>query len=139
MRIRSRNLEVVDHPELSLTADFLGKSLLVLTEEGRSEDQIRTATSFVSSVRPYKLTELIVHALSSKPVSRQWIAQKQCQPLIGNVIVYPDSEGTLPRTVENCAIIHIDPDAHDGADRTVTIVTRGTSRNLAAWGTVTRT
>ncbi len=122
--VRYGHLMVPEYPQLTITSSCMARSRAVLALEP-FVDQIRTATGIAESLKPYVRGQLLVHALRSQAVSPMWFAQKQRQCIIGSVIAYPEAKDSSPVTLENCAIINIDMNAHDGTDPTVKITIGG--------------
>lgn len=125
--MQSKNIVLLQHPQLSLTADSMGASLATLSIGGPFIDQIATATGIVSSARPSVEARLVVSLLPSHNVESIWCAQAQRQRDIGTVIMYPDSGH--PVTLEDCFILDIDRNAYDGSKSATKLTITGSLRN----------
>lgn len=100
---------LVDHPELNVSADYLGRDGISLSFEGNSTTGIDAMTSIVMSPEPYQRSTLMINLLKSQNLAALWEAQRALSTLIGALQVYPDVQqggiGVYP--LSNCAILNI--------------------------------
>jgi hypothetical protein len=119
------NVVVTNHPQLSVTASFMSKSLAQLTFDGAAVDQIGTATGVVNSPMTYVMANLTINLLRSQPIVALYFAQWQSQAVLGSVVVYPDSNVLGSFTLANCSLLDLDPGAFDGQDPTTKATIKG--------------
>ena len=119
------HIVVPGFPQLSVSAQYMSKSMAVPTFDGPFVDQIPTATGVVNSPAPYVMGQIVVNLLRSQALCTLWIAQAQIESTLGDVVAYSDSTVFPPITLNNTSIIDIDPGAFDGSDPTTKITLKG--------------
>jgi hypothetical protein len=134
----STHLVVASNTALSVTASFMGKSMVKVTFDSPFVQQLPTATSFVNSPEPYVMAHITVALLRSQSLANLWIAQAQVQSTLGTVTLYPDSTVFSAISVLNCSITDFDPGPFDGSNPDVPITISGSwPVNSTMWGSLT--
>lgn len=93
-----------DHPELNVTAAYLGEEAIRLALEGEATNFIPTLTGQVTSPEPYMGIGLTVNLLKTQPLSDLYKKQMEALALIGDGTVRPDSTVLSPYPIVNCSI-----------------------------------
>ena len=116
-----------DHPELNVTAPFLGNEGISLALEGESTVFFPTMTGAVTSPEPYMMLRLTIHLLKTQTLSDSYKAQMELLSLIGNGTVRPDvvSGGLSPYSAVNCAIEGVREMPFNGRDAGFVVSIRG--------------
>jgi hypothetical protein len=119
------SLQFVSHPNLNITASYLGKEMASMTFSGVATTPLDTATGVVYSPEPYQRVTVMAHLVKSMALSQAWKTQLELNSLVGDLVVYPDvlqSQGGLnPYQISNTAIENVNPIRLDGLDATWTI------------------
>jgi hypothetical protein len=124
-RLRS-SVIVPAYTNLSITAPYMGKSLVKVEFEGNVVEQIETATGAVRSPEPFVMASVTVGVLRSQSLAASWLAQAQSDGYLGQVNVHPDTSVYPVISLAETVIRHIDNGAFDGTDPIVRLTLRGT-------------
>lgn len=124
-RVRT-SLVVPSNTALSVTAPYLGKSMIHVAFEGNFVEQIDTATGMVRSPEPFVPATITISLLRSQSLAATWLNQVQANSFLGDVTAHSDSSVYPAITLEECVIRTIDNGAFDGADPVVRVTARGT-------------
>lgn len=115
-----------DHPELNVTAAYLGRDGISLALEGNAVAFLPTMTGAVTSPEPYLMIGLVMHLLKTQPLSQQYKAQMENTSLLGNGTVRPDlTTGIEPYDIVNCAIESVRELRFNGQDEGYVVTCRG--------------
>lgn len=116
----------VDHPELNVTAGYLGRDGIRLGLEGQAAAFLPTMTGAVTSPEPYMMINLTIHLLKTQALAQAYKAQMENIALVGNGTVRPDlSTGIDPYDIVNCAIEGVRELNFSGQDEGFVISCRG--------------
>jgi len=100
-----------DHPELNVTAPYLGKAGISISFDGEATTFINTMTGQVQSPEPYQPILITMALLKTQNLAALYEKQRQTNTFLGNGQVYPDvsqASGGVPiYPVNNCAIRNI--------------------------------
>ncbi len=107
---------VVDAPELTITAPYLGKEGINLAIEGETTLYVPTMTGAVTSGEPYQMITLTVHLLKTQFVSDQYKQRMETLSTIGDVTVRTDASALSNYDLINCAIKSVAPLSFNGQD-----------------------
>ncbi|MGK0739979.1 hypothetical protein ACSFCX_06545 [Yokenella regensburgei] len=107
---------VTDHPELNITAPFLGKDMVSLRPDGNATDIIPTATGTVGSHVPYQQVTLTVHLLKTQYLAASYQNRILTDTSLGEVVVRPDANTFGNYTVLNAYIVSFNELTFSGAD-----------------------
>jgi hypothetical protein len=117
-----------DHPELNVTAPFLGRDGVSLGLEGNSTGFLPTMTGTVTSPEPFMMIGLTVHLLKTQALCGLYIDALQANALLGDGVVRPDVlVGMPPWDVVNCAIESIREMRFNGTDDGFMVICRGST------------
>lgn len=114
-RVRA-SVVVVDAPELTVTAPYLGREGVSLALEGEATTYIPTMTGAVTSGEPYQMVSLTLHLLKTQTLANLWKIRQEVLSTIGDVTVRPDTAILGTYQLVNCAIRNIRELAFSGAD-----------------------
>ncbi len=115
-----------DHPELNITAPYLGRDGIRMALEGNSVAQLPTMTGIVTSPEPYLMIGLTIHLLKTQALANQYKLQMENISLLGNGTVRPDvSVGLEPYDILNCSIESVRELNFSGSDDGFVISCRG--------------
>lgn len=132
-RVRT-SLIVPSNTGLSVTAPYLGKSMINVEFEGNFSEQIDTGTGMVRSPEPYVACTITMGLLRSQALSATWLAQAQTDTYLGAVTAHSDSSVYPSIPLVDAVIRNIRNGAFDGADPVVQVTIRGTFYvNGAMW------
>ncbi|MDE2105749.1 MAG: hypothetical protein KGL39_51470 [Patescibacteria group bacterium] len=95
---------LTDHPELNITASFLGEEAIRLALEGEPTTRIPTLTGIVQSPEPYQLCNVTVNLLKTQSLADAYKKQYELSTLLGNITVRPDSSALSPYSLINCSL-----------------------------------
>lgn len=123
-RVRT-SLIVPGNPGLSVTAPFLGRSMISVDFEGDFVQQIETATGAVRSPEPFVMATITMGLLRSQSLAANWLTQAQNDSFLGDVTAHSDSPVYPPISLSETVIRTIRNGAYDGADPVVQVTVRG--------------
>ncbi len=127
--------QIVNYPNLNLTASFLGKSGIRFALEGPTSVNIDALTGTVPSGEPYAKASIILPVLKTQSMGQAWRTQLETNTFIGDCTIIPDAATFSPIQVLNCSIVAWDGSAMDGSDPTINFHVQGTYLlNSALWG-----
>ncbi len=112
-RIRG-SVTFMDHPELNITAPFLGPEGINMTPEGNIVDNLPTMTGIVTSPAPYQMFTIEVELLKSQSFSNLFKRQLETLATIGNFIVRPDTTTLGNYFINNGSIMTAGPGRLNG-------------------------
>lgn len=104
------------NPLLSLTAPFLGKSMIRAAFGGSASTLIPTATGGVNSPEPYQFVSITASILRTNGMAQAWESQRQLSALLGSLTLTGDSQAQAPFQFDNCSIENISDITFDGTD-----------------------
>lgn len=123
-RLRA-SVTIADHPELNVTAPFLGREGLSLNPEGPITTMIPTQTGLVTSPEPFQEVMVNMHLLRTQGLSALYKERIETNSAIGDIVVRPDS-ATLPDyQLSNCAIVAVRELSMAGSDAGYVVSIRG--------------
>lgn len=102
-RLRA-SVNILDFPELNVTAPFLGKEAIRLALEGDTTTYIPTMTGAVTSGEPYQMCSVTIHLLKTQSISDLYKRQMETLSVIGDIVVTPDSSALSPYPILNSSI-----------------------------------
>ena len=115
-----------DHPELNVTAPFLGRDGISFAPEGNSTVFLPTMTGAVTSPEPYMMIGLGIHLLKPQSLCNLYKARMETLALLGSGVVRPDvTVGLEPYDIVNCAIESVRELRFNGQDDGYHIMIRG--------------
>lgn len=115
-----------DHPELNITASYLGRDGIKLALEGDASTYLPTMTGGVPSPEPYMICNVTAQLLKTQPLSAAYKAQMESDTSIGNMTVRPDvGQGLSPYALTNCSIIGVREQDYAGKDAGWVVSIRG--------------
>lgn len=114
-----------DHPELNVTAPFLGKDGIGLTLNGEATQFYETMTGAVTSPQPYQSITLTMNLLKTQPLSDAYKARQELLALLGDGVVRPDSAQLSPYQLVNCSIEGVAPLKFSGEDAGYVVTIKG--------------
>lgn len=122
------------HPELNVTASYLGKAGITLQLEGESTDMIPAMAGVVTSPAPYMMATLVINLLKTQGLAGVYKAQMENTCLIGDFVVTSDAT-TLPTYyISNGAIESVKEMTFNGEDAGWAVTIKGTYYiNNALW------
>ena len=94
-----------DHPELNITASFLGPEGINMTPEGDITQILPTMVGTVNSPEPYQMMTVEIELLKSQSFSDLFKQQLEGNSVIGDFTVRPDSTTLSPFQIQNGAIM----------------------------------
>lgn len=109
-------ITVTDHPELNITAEYLGVGAISIAPEGPVTDFINTLTGRITSPVPYIPVTITVHLNRTQSLAAAWLTQAQTNTLIGNITITPDVTTFPNMTVRNCGIASLPTQTYAGTD-----------------------
>lgn len=93
-----------DHPELNVTAPYLGDEAMRLALEGETTNFISTLTGVVTSPEPFQMISLSMNLLKTQPLANAYKKQLEFLSTIGNGTVRSDAAALGVYPIVNCAI-----------------------------------
>ncbi len=115
----------VDHPELNVTAPYLGKAGVAFTLEGEATGIIPTMSGIVTSPEPYQIVTCVINILKTQNLAAVFKAQMEKNTVVGDFVVTPDAS-TLPTYyANNCSIVSVAPMSFAGEDAGFAITLKG--------------
>jgi len=114
-RLRS-GYSFVDHPELNVTAAFLGKDGITLTPQGDVTHVIPTLTGLVNSPEPYQIMEVTIHLVRSMALADRFKKQIENLSTVGDSIARSDSTAMSDYQLSNTSIKSVDAIKQNGED-----------------------
>jgi hypothetical protein len=103
------SVQVIQLPQLNVTAGYFGTKVARLTFEGDTADYIGTLTGAVPSPRLYQVVTITMYLNKSQGLSSLWELQRSTNASIGDVVITTDST-TLPDYFLNNCILQNIPD-----------------------------
>jgi hypothetical protein len=85
------NLQVVNFPQLNVTASFMGAGGLSFSRNGPATTFINTLTGRVRSPEPFQPVTVTVHLVKSQNLAGLWEAQLQASSLLGTLNIFTDA------------------------------------------------
>jgi len=123
-----------DHPELNVTASYLGEGAMSLALDGTQTTQIRTLTGTVTSPEPYQLATLTVNLLRTQPLADLFKTTAENSTLLGNFTARSDSTTESPYQIINGSIESVREQKWDGKDPGYVVTIQGYyAINSAIW------
>ena len=119
-------VQVIDHPELNVTAGFFGVRVATITPEGEASDYIGTLTGAAPSPRPYQMYSIRFWLNKSQQLAQVWENQRQQNTTIGDVNVVTDSTVLGAFYFINCTFLNVEEINLDGMSNDYPVVIRGT-------------
>lgn len=125
---------LTDHPELNVTASFLGPEGIRLALEGEPTTQIPTLTGAVQSPEPYQLCNVTVSLLKTQALADAYKKQYENDTVIGDITVRPDSSVLSPYNLINCSLGPLRELSFNGTDASYAVSIRGYYQiNASLW------
>jgi len=109
-------LQLVQFPELNITAPYLAKQSMVLSFEGDATKVIDTLTGTVTSPEPFLHVRIRAHLLRTNFLSELYKEQLESSTLLGDGIAYTDSTSLSVFQFSNLAIMGLGEIANAGED-----------------------
>jgi len=137
-RLRASILWIA-HPELNVTASFLGVDGIRLGLDGGAVAFLPAMTGTVASPEPYQMITLSANLLKTQQLAELYKAQMELDARIGDGTIYPDvalsQQGIGTYMVKNCAIESVAELAFSGTDAGFRVTFRGYYLvNSSLWG-----
>lgn len=123
-RVRT-SLIIPGNTALNITANYLGKSQIVVDFEGNFTEQIETATGAVRSPEPFVMATATASLLRSQALAAAWLTQGMTDSYLGTVNAHADTSAYPVLTLNECVIRSVQNGAFDGQDPIVRVVIRG--------------
>lgn len=124
-----------DHPELNVTAPFLGADGIGLSLEGESTTFHKTLTGTVTSPEPYMVVNMTFNLLRTQQLADLYKTQMENNALIGDCAVRTDSTTLSPYQFTNCAIQGVRELRINGTDAGYAVSVKGYyTVNSNLWG-----
>lgn len=119
------NVVFADHPELNITASFLGREGITLTRQGPATTFIDTMTGLVTSPEPYQHMILRAALLKTQSLAALFEAQMVDDSQIGDFIFTTDAVQQPKYQVLNSAIQSVEPLNAAGTDAGYIVLLEG--------------
>ena len=123
-RIRC-SIVFADHPELQITASYMGKSMASIAFNDKFVDQIKTATGTVISPEPYVMATVNVNLLRTTTLGQQFLKQIGKTGSLGNATIYSDTNAFPEIDLVNVTVSGFNPSAYDGTDPAIHLALDG--------------
>lgn len=123
-RIRG-SVVLPDHPELNVTAPFLGRGGISFGLQGESTVMIGTMTGAVTSPEPYMMAQVTINLLKTQALAGAWRARMEVDARIGDLTVIPDATTFPSYLLSNCAIVSVREQSFAGDDAGYVVVVNG--------------
>lgn len=107
---------IPSHPELNITAAYLGKEGISLSLEGETTLYIPTMTGAVTSAEPYQMCSVSINLLKTQFVSNLYKQRQELLSTIGDITVRPDTSTLGDYPLFNCAIRNVAELSFNGQD-----------------------
>lgn len=107
---------VVDIPQLTVTAPYLGQNGIGLALEGEATTYLPTLTGAATSPEPYQMISLTVHLLKTQFLADLYKSRQEANTFLGSIVVRPDATNLADYYFVNCAIKNIAPLNFSGKD-----------------------
>lgn len=120
------SVSFTDHPELNVTASFLGEEGISLDFEGDASGYAPTMTGAVPSPNPYMLATVTMHLLRTQSLANQFKEQVEDTTTIGDLSVTTDTSTLDAYYLENCTLLSPREVAMNGKDPNYTVMVKGT-------------
>jgi len=114
-----------NHPELTVTAPFLGKEAIGIAFEGDVAQLIGTLTGGVTSPEPYQYATATIHLVRSQALAESYKHQIETNALVGSINVISDSSTLAPFQLENCVLMSLQDLSFDGTQTNFQVRVRG--------------
>jgi len=114
-----------DHPELNVTASFLGKEGIGLALDGEATAFFPTLTGAVTSPEPYQMITLTIALLKTQSLADSYKLQQETLALLGNGTVRPDASTLSPYSLVNCSIEGVAPLKFSGENPDFMVTVKG--------------
>jgi hypothetical protein len=85
------NLQVINFPQLNVTAPYMGAGGLSFSRNGPATTFINTLTGRVRSPEPFQPVTITIHLVKSQALASAWEAQLQLSSLLGPLAVFTDA------------------------------------------------
>lgn len=114
------------HPELNVTAPYLGREGIRLALEGDGATYLPTLTGGVPSPEPYQICMVTINLLKTQALSATYKGQYEDNVLIGDLTIRPDTTtGLSPYDLTNCALVSVAEQDYAGNEAVWRINIRG--------------
>lgn len=123
-RLRA-SVVVAAFPSLAVTSPFLGKEGIRLGFQGATTSRLPTMTGVVTSPEPYMDAEVTMYTLKTNGLAALWRAQLELNSVIGDISVYPDTQGLPNYNFSNCSINSIGEMSFAGEDPVMAVTVGG--------------
>jgi len=128
---------IPNHPELNVTAPYLGRGGISMAFEGETTTALPTMTGTVQSPLPYQMVTVTIALLKTQSLSSQWEAQRQTLSTIGDVTITTDTTSLGNYTLNNCAIDNVRELNFSGDDAGYTVTVKGYYQiNSSLWSLI---
>jgi hypothetical protein len=125
---------IPDHPELNVTAEFLGEEGIAINFGGETTTFLPTMTGQVSSPEPYQPATVSINLLKTQFLADLYKAQIEDDARIGGVFVRVDTRQLGVYNFSNCAIQNIGEIRANGKDAGFRVTIQGYyTINNALW------
>jgi hypothetical protein len=119
-------VQVVNLPQLNVTAGFFGVRAATISPEGEASDYIPTMTGAAPSPRPYQMYSIRFWLNKSQALAQAWENQRQQNTTIGDINVVTDSPVLGPYYFINCTFLNVEEINLDGTSNDYPVMLRGT-------------
>lgn len=110
------SIKFVDHPELNVSASYLGKQGIIISPQGNMTESLPVMTGVVQSPQPYQIVTAKFQLVRSMPLAAQFKKQWESNTIIGDAMFYSDSTQFGDFEVFNAAITSV-MDISSGSDQ----------------------
>lgn len=119
------SVSLVDHPELNVTASFLGDNGISISFEGEASGYMPTLTGAVPSPNPFQIGSVTMHLLKTQGLANQWKGQLETNTTIGDVSVTTDTVTLDTYYLTNCTIKGVTELTFNGKDAGYAVQVQG--------------
>jgi hypothetical protein len=119
-------VSVIDHPELNVSAPFLGDDGISLNFDNDASAYLGTMTGAVQSPNPYQMATVTARALKTQGLADTYKSQFETDTNIGDVVVTPDADTLSPYYLRNCVLQRVNDLTFSGKSPDFPIVIKGT-------------
>lgn len=116
---------VIDHPELNVTAPYLGEEGITLAFEGEASAYLPTMTGAVPSANPYQMVTATLHLLKTQQLGDLWKQQMESDTAIGDMVVKTDAATLSNYPLSNCTIKGVSELSFSGRDAGYVVTVQG--------------
>lgn len=107
---------IPDHPELNVTASFLGPDGISLALDGKSVVYLPTLTGAARSPEPYLMVTLTVNLLKTQSLSDLYKLRMELDASLGDITARTDAATLSDYALLNCSIVGVGQLSFAGKD-----------------------